>query len=169
MEAREKDEPFLRRAIALACEARGKGDLPFGAVLVFNGEIVHEATDRSLALSDPTFHAELSVISEYCRIHRLFRLTGHTLYSSAEPCPMCAGAIFWSRLSRLIYSVSQEKLRALSGGRPRPPCASIVNTDRQCVEVIGPLLQDEGLAVFEGFVFGRKAERHAALFARPGG
>ena len=157
------DEQLLRRAIALAHEARRQGCEPFGAVLALNHEIVYEAYDRSLVASDPAFHAELSVISEYCRRQRRFRLDGYTMFSSAEPCVMCAGAIFWSRLSRLVFSVSQQSLRRLSQGPPRLSCASIVNPDRQRVEVVGPWLEEEGLEVFEGFVFGQKVERHAAL------
>jgi len=157
------DEQVLRRAIKLAHDARRQGCEPFGAVLVLNHEIVHEGYDRSLIASDPAFHAELSVISEYCRRERRFRLDGYTLFSSAEPCVMCAGAIFWSRLSRLVFSVSQQSLRRLSQGPPRPSCVSIVNPDRQRVEVVGPWLEEEGLAVFEGFIFGRKVERHAEL------
>jgi tRNA(Arg) A34 adenosine deaminase TadA len=163
------DEQLLRRAIALAHEARRKGYEPFGAVLALDHEIVYEAYDRSLPVSDPAFHAELSVISEYCRREQLIRLDGHMLFSSAEPCVMCAGAIFWSRLSRLVFSVSQQALRRLSDGPPRLSCASLVNPDRQRTEVVGPWLEEEGLAVFEGFIFGRKVQRHAAMHAFPEG
>src|SRR4030066_376231 len=94
------DEPFLRRAIALAHQARQQGLKPFGAVLVVENTIVQEGFDRSLELSDPTYHVELSLISEYCRAHRLLSLRGFALYASTEPCPMCAGALHWRRISR---------------------------------------------------------------------
>jgi len=154
------DEHFLRLAIALAHQARRDGADPFGAVLVATGVVVHQARDRSVEMSDPTFHAELSVVSEYCRARRLFSLEGYTLYCSTEPCPMCAGAIHWARLSRVVFSVSQAMLQELSGGSPKLLCASIIGSPRRPVEIVGPLLLEEGLAVFAGFPFIPKAERH---------
>jgi tRNA(Arg) A34 adenosine deaminase TadA len=154
------DVLLLRRAIALARAARDRGADPFGAVLALDGAVVHEAGDRSVELSDPTFHAELSVISEYCRASHSFVLRGYTLYASTEPCPMCAGAILWSRISRLVFSVSQAMLQQLSGGRPKPSCDSLLNAYGPRVEIVGPLLPDEGLAVLDGYVFGSKEARH---------
>ena len=90
------DEHFLRRAIALAFQARENGCDPFGAVLVKDGVILYEGYDHCVDMSDPTYHAELSVVSNYCRSEKLFSLHGCTLYCSAEPCPMCIGAIHWS-------------------------------------------------------------------------
>lgn len=147
------DAFFLRRAIALAREGRAAGGKPFAAVLVRDGIVVHESADRSLALSDPTYHAELGVISEHCRAKRVLTLHGCTLYASAEPCPMCAGAIHWSRISRLVFSVPQTALQALSGGRPKPTVESLLGPYGQA-EIVGPLLAEEGLAVFEWYTFG---------------
>jgi len=158
------DQHFLRQAIGLARQARRRGADPFGAILVVDGVAVHQAEDRSVERSDPTFHAELSVISEYCRAQRRFSLAGYTLYSSAEPCVMCAGAIKWACISRVVFSVSQAMLQQLSGGRLKPDCASIINSGVRQVEIVGPLLAEEGLAVFEGFLFSSKIERHRALF-----
>lgn len=156
------DEQFLRQAIALAHHARQQGADPFGAVLVLGGAIVHQAHDRSVEFSDPTFHAELSVISEYCRAHSQFSLEGYTLYTSAEPCLMCAGAIHWARISRLVFSVSQAILQQLSGGRPKPSFRSLLGLGHATVSVTGPLLPEEGLAVFDGYTFVPKVERHRA-------
>jgi tRNA(Arg) A34 adenosine deaminase TadA len=159
----DPDEQFLRVAIALAVQARQRGADPFGAVLVVDGQAVHQAGDRSVELSDPTFHAELAVISEYCRAQQRFSLAGYTLYSSAEPCVMCAGAIKWAGISRVVFSVSQAMLQQLSSGRPKPDCASIINSGNRQVEIVGPLLPEEGLVVFEGFTFTSKIERHREL------
>ena len=137
------DEQFLRLAIALARRARRQGADPFGAVLVADGVVVHQAYDRSVEFSDPTFHAELSVISEYCRAHSQFSLDGYTLYTSTEPCAMCTGAIHWARISRVVYSVSQAMLQQLSGGRPKPSAQSLLNWDHRMVSIVGPLLPDE--------------------------
>jgi tRNA(Arg) A34 adenosine deaminase TadA len=147
------DEQFLRHAIALARHARQRGGEPFGAVLVVEGAVAHQAWDRCAEFSDPTFHAELRVISEYCQAQRRTLLKSYTLYASTEPCPMCAGAIHWARISRVVFSVSQAMLQQLSGGSPKPGCASIINTGVQQVEIVGPLLPDEGLAVFDGYTF----------------
>ena len=157
-------EEFLRRAIVLAHQSRQQGGDPFGAVLVFDNRIVHESTDRSVESSDPTFHAELSVISEYCRQQHQFRLKNFTLYTSCEPCLMCAGAIHWSGITQVVFSTSQQMLQQLSGGRRKPTLASLLNAERQRVEIIGPLLPEEGLSVFEGYTFVPKVERHHQRF-----
>jgi tRNA(Arg) A34 adenosine deaminase TadA len=161
LEAENSDETFLRRAIALARHAREHGEDPFGAVLVFDGAIVHEAHKQTMETCDPTAHPELRAISEYCRAHRRVTLEGFTLYASTEPCPMCAGAIHWSKISRVVFSVSQAMLQQLSGGTPKPPCDLIINSGRQHVEIAGPLLAEEGLAAFAGFTFARRAGREA--------
>lgn len=108
---RQQDERFLCLAIALAYQARQQGVDPFGAVLVSGGAVMHQACDRSVECSDPTFHAELSVISEYCRAQRLFSLDGYTPYANVEPCAMCAGAIHWSQISQVVFSLSQAILQ----------------------------------------------------------
>src|SRR6185436_3553331 len=82
------DVDFLRRAIDLAKTAREHGEYPFGAILVVNQQLVHQATDHCLSYADPTAHAELLLISEYCRTQRLLDLDGYTLYSCVEPCVM---------------------------------------------------------------------------------
>lgn len=148
-----RDEKFLRRAIALARKARELGFYPFGAILVSDGQEVHRAYDRRLEHNDPTGHAELSVISEYCRAHRVLFLPDYTLYSSTEPCVMCSGAIRWAGISRVVFSVSQAMLRELSGGLPKPSSTSIMNSGRRKVEILGPLLPEEGVEVLDGFQF----------------
>jgi tRNA(Arg) A34 adenosine deaminase TadA len=151
------DLDFLQQAIALARHGREQGGEPFGALLVANGVVRHQAANRCVERLDPTAHAELTVISEHCRAIGSMGLNGYTLYTSAEPCIMCAGAIHWARISRVVFSVSQAMLQALSGGRPKPSAASLINAGRQRVEVVGPLLPDEGLRVFDGYVFAPKA------------
>ena len=150
------DEHFLRLAISLARRARESGEEPFGAILVYDGKVVHEAHSRRNELSDPTAHAELNLIREYCQSSGLLSLQGHTLYASTEPCPMCAGAIHWARISRVVFSVSQALLQRISGGRLKPPAEPIINCGRRKAEVVGPLLPEEGLAVFEGYAFAPK-------------
>lgn len=153
------DESFLRQAIALARQARQQGEDPFAALLVRDGVVVHQSCEGTVSTGDPTAHAELRLISEYCRAQGIFSLEGYTLYASAEPCPMCAGAVHWARISRVVYSVSQEMLQRLSGGRPKPSCAAVLSGYGRA-EIVGPFLADEGLAVFEGYTFVPRALRH---------
>jgi tRNA(Arg) A34 adenosine deaminase TadA len=157
----EEDIRFLRRAIDLARRALELGHDPFGAVLVAGGAVVHEGFDRGVEVSDPTYHAEVAVISEYCRAHGQFALDGCSLYCSTEPGVMCSGAIHWSRISRVVYSVSQEKLQEITGGRPKPRCIDLINVGGQRVQVVGPLLENEGLHVVATYGdMVRKRERH---------
>ena len=148
-----KDEFFLRQAIALAHQARQAGERPFGAILVLNDEVIAKAQDQCRVLNDPTAHAELRLVSSYCNENKQFDLTGITIYSSAEPCLMCSGAIKWSGISRVVFSVSQAMLQNISGGRPKPTCEELVNTGKKHIDVLGSLLIDEGLACYQGFDF----------------
>lgn len=154
-----RDKEFLRLAIDLARQARRAGNEPFGALLVRDGAVLYQAMERTLELCDPTHHAELAAISEYCRGTGTMSLAGCTMYASTEPCPMCAGAIHWAHISRVVFSVTQAMLQQITGGRPKPSCESIINMGKARAEVVGPLLAEEGLAVFEGFVFRPKGER----------
>jgi len=149
----EDDLTFLRQAIALAQTARLQGERPFGAVLAFNGQVVAQASDSCRALRDPTAHAELLLISQYCRTHPLINLDGSTLYSCGEPCVMCSGAIKWARISRVVFSVPQAMIQQVSSGRVKPSCESIVNTGNRQIEVLGPCLLEEGWPVYQDFDF----------------
>ena len=155
-----QDEIFLRLAIDLARQARQQGADPFGAILVVNDQVVHQVLDRCVEMSDPTFHAELGLISEYCRTHQIMSLDDYTLYSSAEPCPMCAWAIHWAHISRVVFSVPQTLLQQWSGGNLKPGLRDSLSASRRQIEIVGPLLLDEGKAVFEGHTFVPKATRH---------
>lgn len=99
------DEYFLREAIRLAREGMeaGKGG-PFGAVIVRDGQIVGQGSNEVLLTNDPTAHAEVVAIRNACRNLGHFQLDGCTLYTSCEPCPMCLGAIYWARPSRIVYA-----------------------------------------------------------------
>jgi tRNA(Arg) A34 adenosine deaminase TadA len=148
----EQDVIFLRQAISLANQARLANERPFGAVLVINGNVVAEALDQCWALSDPTAHAELRLISTYCQKSGHFELQDATIYTCAEPCVMCSGAIKWAGISRVVFSVSQAMLQNFSGGLRKPTCDELVNTGRRHIDVIG-LLSNEGLACYEDFDF----------------
>jgi tRNA(Arg) A34 adenosine deaminase TadA len=98
---------FMKRAIALAIEnvRSGRGG-PFACVIVKDGIIIAEGTNTVTATSDPTAHAEIVAIRSACRALRNFQLDGCELYASCEPCPMCLGAIYWARPSRVFYAAN---------------------------------------------------------------
>jgi guanine deaminase len=98
---------FMRRAIALALEnVRSGSGGPFASVIVKERRIIAEGTNRVTATSDPTAHAEIVAIREACRALGDFQLNGCDLYTTCEPCPMCLGAIYWARPSRIIYAAN---------------------------------------------------------------
>ena len=94
----------MRRAISLAVANVGSRGGPFAAVIVKDGKVIAEGANRVTATNDPTAHAEIVAIREACRELRTFQLTGCDLYTTCEPCPMCLGAIYWARLSRVFYA-----------------------------------------------------------------
>lgn len=100
---------FIEHAIKLAEENvnSGKGG-PFAAIVVKNGEIIAEGVNTVTTTNDPTAHAEVNAIRNACKVLNTFQLTGCELYSSCEPCPMCLGAIYWSRPDRIFYAASKD-------------------------------------------------------------
>ncbi len=100
---------FMEEAIRLAneCFEAGEGG-PFGAVVVKDGEIVGRGRNRVTADNDPTAHAEVNAIRDACKRLGTFQLSGCELYASSEPCPMCFGAIYWSRPNRVYFGASCE-------------------------------------------------------------
>ena len=101
------DNAFMARAIQLSIDnvRSGRGG-PFGAVVVKDGVTVAESANQVTSTNDPTAHAEVLAIREACKKLGLFDLEGCEIYSSCEPCPMCLGAIYWSRLSRVYFANS---------------------------------------------------------------
>ena len=99
------DNPFMARAIQLSIESvqSGRGG-PFGAVVVKDGIIIGEAANQVTSTNDPTAHAEVVAIRAACQKLGAFDLGGCVIYSSCEPCPMCLGAIYWARLSRVYFA-----------------------------------------------------------------
>ena len=95
---------FMRRAITLAHENIRCGGGPFGAVIVKDGRVVAEGVNQVTTTNDPTAHAEVVAIRAACKSLATFQLAGCDLYTSCEPCPMCLGAIYWARPSRIFYA-----------------------------------------------------------------
>ena len=104
--ATAEDEQFMRRAIALGEKAAlvdGTGG-PFGCVIVKDGQIIAEGSNHVVSENDPTWHGEMEAIRSAAKKLGHFDLSGCTLYTTGEPCPMCAGAIFWARIDRVVYA-----------------------------------------------------------------
>ncbi|MEK6303266.1 MAG: tRNA adenosine(34) deaminase TadA [Acidobacteriota bacterium] len=107
------DEEFMRLALAEAEAARLAGEVPVGAIVVFNGEVIGRGCNVVIGSSDPTAHAEIVALREAARALNNYRLTGATLYSTIEPCAMCAGAIVHARIERLVYGARDPKAGAV--------------------------------------------------------
>ena len=111
MQTTEQDKQFMREAIRLANESVERGGGPFGAVIVKDGEVVAGSANSVTIDNDPTAHAEVNTIREACRRLKTFDLSGCTIYTSCEPCPMCLGAIYWARLGRIYYGNTRKDAR----------------------------------------------------------
>ena len=108
-----KHEHYMQLAIEQARQAEAAGDVPVGAVIVRDGQLVAAAHNQREQLRDPTAHAEMIAITQAAEAVGSWRLTGCTLYVTLEPCPMCAGAILQARLPQLIYGAADPKAGAV--------------------------------------------------------
>lgn len=107
-------ENFMQEAIALSLKnvSENEGG-PFGAVVVKDGKIIARGYNQVTSTNDPTAHAEVMAIREACKVLGSFQLTNCEIYTSCEPCPMCLGAIYWARPSRVYYANSKEDAAAI--------------------------------------------------------
>jgi tRNA(Arg) A34 adenosine deaminase TadA len=150
------DERFLRRAFDVARRAHGHGNHPFGAILVASGgEVLIEMENGFLPDRDMTAHAERLLATQAGKRFDAAVLAGCTIYSSAEPCAMCAGAIYWTGIRRVVYGLSERRLRGLTGQHAENPtldlpCRTVFAAGQRPVEVVGPLLEDEAAALHAG-------------------
>ena len=149
-------EALLRRAFAVAKRAIKRGNHPFGAILVGpEGEILSESENGFLPDRDMTAHAERLLATQSSKAYEPKFLAHCTLYSSAEPCAMCAGAIYWAGIGRCVYGLSERRLKTITGNHAENPtldlpCRTIFAAGQRPVEVIGPLLEDEAADLHNG-------------------
>jgi tRNA(Arg) A34 adenosine deaminase TadA len=150
------DEHFLRHSFDVARRSMVNGNHPFGAILVDrNRNVLMETGNGYIPARDGTAHAERLLATEACRTFKAEVLAGATIYSSAEPCAMCAGAIYWAGIGRLVYGLSEPKLRGITGNHPENPtldlpCRTVLASGQRSTDVIGPLLEDEAAALHAG-------------------
>jgi tRNA(Arg) A34 adenosine deaminase TadA len=151
------DELYLRLSFDVARRAMNHGNHPFGAVLVDGDRnVLIEAENGFMPSHDGTAHAERLLATKACTTYSAGILQASTLYSSAEPCAMCAGALYWAGIGRLVYGLSEHRLRAIAGDHPENPtldlpCRKVFETGQRSVEVVGPLLEDEAAALHAEF------------------
>jgi len=155
----EQDTKLLRESFRSAERARQAGNHPFGAILADgNGGLLLEAGNTVATDHDPTAHAESNLVT--AAHHRGLtsnELAGATLFASTEPCPMCAGAIYWGGIGRVVFGLSQAGLYDLirresgSNGAFLLACAEVLSRASRRVEVLGPVLENEALEVHRGF------------------
>lgn len=156
-----QDAPYMELALQQARLAPLLGDVPIGAVLVHQNEVIAAAHNYRELSQDPTAHAEMIVIRQTAEQLKTWRLTDTTLYVTLEPCPMCAGAIVQARITRLVFGAWDPKAGA---------CGSILNipTERRFnhrVQVVGGLLEQESRALLQEFF--RAKRNNASEKQRP--
>jgi tRNA(Arg) A34 adenosine deaminase TadA len=149
---------FLRLAFAIAKQAGEHGDHPFGCILVGpdGGVLLEQGNAFSAEGRDMTAHAERMMATRASKAYPSEFLAGCTLYSSAEPCAMCAGAIYWANIGRVVYGQSEGALKEATGDHPENPtldlpCRAVFAAGQRAVDVIGPMLEDEAAALQRGF------------------
>ena len=109
------DEDWMQHALDLAKQAEAAGEVPVGAVIVLNGELIAEGWNRPIRSSDPTAHAEIIALRRAGERQDNYRLLDTELYVTLEPCPMCVGAMLHARIKRVIYAATDPKTGALGG------------------------------------------------------
>jgi tRNA(Arg) A34 adenosine deaminase TadA len=147
---------FLTLAYDVARRAHDEGSHPFGAILVDEqGEVLMEQGNAYRPYHDMTGHAERVLMTRASQTWRPQYLATCTMYTSAEPCAMCSGAAYWAGIGRVVYGLSEARLKQITGDHPENPtldlpCRTVFASGQRRVEVIGPLLEDEGAALHDG-------------------
>ena len=152
IELESPDIHWMRRALELATLAAREGEVPVGAVLVKDGQLIAEGRNRPIANHDPTAHAEIQLLRAAGKVMNNYRLSGTTLYVTLEPCPMCAGAIVHARVQRVVFAATDPRTGA---------AGSIYNIlqsnelNHRC-EVEGGVLAEESTTLLRGFFRSRR-------------
>jgi len=146
------DEAYIREAIDLAESAVENGNTPFGSLLVVDDTVVRRSENTTRTDDDITAHPELKLARWAARELDAEELADCTMYTSTEPCEMCATAIHYAGIDRVVFSVSADALAALRGQEHTGvSCAELIESKAGSTTVDGPVLQGEGLAVHEQF------------------
>jgi tRNA(Arg) A34 adenosine deaminase TadA len=146
---------FLRQALAVAQRAFEQGNLPFGCILVdAGGRVIEEGENTTITTGDSIAHSELNLVHKLAGKHDWSYLNQCTLYASAEPCPMCSAAVFWSGIGRIVYALSKERYHAMA--RTADPnhvfnisSKTLLEYAGRKVTVSGPLMEEEASAMYQ--------------------
>ena len=147
------DEAYLRKSFDVARRALSRGNHPFGALLVSDeARLLLESENGFLPDHDMTAHAERLLATAASKRYDPAFLRRCTLYASAEPCAMCAGAVYWAGIGRVVYALSERRLKAIIGDHVENPtldlpCRTVFAAGQRSVEVVGPLLEEEAAAL----------------------
>ncbi|MGX5217485.1 MULTISPECIES: nucleoside deaminase [Pseudomonas] len=152
------DLDLLSQSIQLSEESKQRGRHPFAALVADqHGNVIARAGNNSMPPEgDPTQHAELAAAAMAARLLSPDELAKCTLYTSAEPCCMCSGAIYWTGIGRVVYALSEHALLSLTGDHPENPtfslpCREVFARGQRQVEVLGPMLEEEAAKPHQGF------------------
>ncbi|WP_350571291.1 nucleoside deaminase [Pseudomonas sp. H26/SER47-MNA-CIBAN-0231] len=152
------DLALLRQTIALSQASKQRGRHPFAALVADrDGKVIAEAGNNSMTPEgDPTQHAELVAVAAAAKRLSPTELEACTLYTSAEPCCMCAGAVYWTGVGRVVYALSEHALLGLTGDHPENPtfslpCREVFARGQRTVSVFGPMLEAEAAEPHKGF------------------
>ncbi len=158
MTSAETDECWMRHALRLAQKAADQGEVPVGAVLIRDNEILGEGWNQPISLHDPSAHAEMLAMRTAGLAAENYRLPGTTLYVTLEPCPMCAGAMIHARVERLVFGAFDPKTGAAGS------VFNLLSDDRHNhqVEVTGGVLEEECAETLKAFFRARRQVQSAA-------
>ena len=141
----------LRKSFEFAKESTKNGNHPFGALLVINDQMVLHALNSVITENDVTRHAEMNLVSKASKIFSRTELASATLYTSTEPCAMCAGAIVWSGIKMVFFGCSAKNLGAIAKDPFATDCRIIFNLADENFSIEGPLLEEEALEIHHRF------------------
>jgi len=139
---------FMKRAIELSIESVNNGGGPFGSVVVKDGKIIAEGSNKVTSNNDPTAHGEIVAVREACKKLNNFSLNGCELYSTCEPCPMCLSAIYWARIGKIYYANTREDARKIDFDDSLIYTELQKNIDKRKIPMI-QMMRNEALKAFE--------------------
>ncbi len=152
--ARDEDQHWMRKALALAQRGAVADEVPVGAVLVLDGEIIGEGFNQPISAKDPSAHAEIVALRAAARKLGNYRLPETRLYSTLEPCPMCAGAIIHARVECLVFGARDEKWGACGSLLDIPGCGGLNHK----LQVRGGVLADESAQLLRKFFKAKRSQ-----------
>jgi tRNA(adenine34) deaminase len=148
------DERFMRIALELAGQARQRGEVPVGAVVVLEGSVIGEGFNQPISAQDPTAHAEIVAMRKAAARLGNYRLTGAELYVTIEPCQMCVGAMVHARIARVVYGALEPRAGAIESAMRAHEHPALNHR----MEAFGGVLESESRALMQDFFRDRRSQ-----------